>query len=126
MGTFNAKLTIVHVWRAPDSRIGALRSMDPEGTRRSQDQAASMLRRLQDIVRERYSNTKSYFLTCKPCPQIVGAAQGSQVDLIVISTHDYDWLSHLLDGSDAEKILHQATCPVWIVREKESVGTRGL
>jgi hypothetical protein len=39
------------------------------------------------------------------------------VDLIVISTHDYRWLRRLVEGGDAEKIIHDAPCPVLIVRE---------
>jgi nucleotide-binding universal stress UspA family protein len=37
-------------------------------------------------------------------------------DLVVLSTHGYSGWRHLLFGSDAEKILEQAPCPVVVVR----------
>jgi nucleotide-binding universal stress UspA family protein len=118
---FHAQLMLLHVWTPPRSHAGVLGALDPEAIQRSKDRAESILRRLQDIIRERYSDTESYFLTGEPCAQIVAVAKGSEVDLIVISTHDYDWLTRAVEGSDAEKILHDATCPVWIVREKEFI-----
>jgi nucleotide-binding universal stress UspA family protein len=114
---FHAKLTLVHVWTTPRSYTGVLGALDPEAVQRSKDRAEFNLRGLQDIIRERHFDTESYFLVGDPCAQILAVAESSQVDLIVISTHDYDWLTRVVEGSDAEKILRDATCPVWIVRE---------
>jgi universal stress protein A len=120
---FHAKLTLLHVWMTPDSHTGVLGALDPEGIQRSRDRAEFNLRRLAEMARDRYANTESYFLIGEPCSQIIAAAKSSSVDLIVISTHDYNWLGHLVEGSDAEKILRHAPCPVWIVRESALVGT---
>jgi nucleotide-binding universal stress UspA family protein len=114
---FHARLTLVHVWTTPSSHAGVLGALDPEAIQRSKERAEFILRSLQDIIRERHSDTESYFLTGEPCSQIVAVAKSSVVDLIVISTHDYDWLTRMVEGSDAEKILRYATCPVWIVRD---------
>jgi universal stress protein A len=119
----NAKLTLLHVWSTPDSHTGVLGALDPEAIERSRDRAEFNLRRLEEMARERYPQIESYFLTGEPCSQIVAVAKSSSVDLIVISTHDYDWLRHLVEGSDAEKIIRHAPCPVWIVRPHESIGT---
>jgi nucleotide-binding universal stress UspA family protein len=120
---FHAKLTLVHVWMTPSSHRGVRGALEPEAIQRSKDRAEFILRRLQDIIRERHSNTESYFLTGEPGSRILAVAKSAEVDLIVISTHDYDWLTRVVEGSDAEKILRRAGCPVWIVREKEFVGT---
>jgi universal stress protein A len=48
--------------------------------------------------------------------EIVGAAKNISADLLVLSTHGYTGWKHLLFGSDAEKILHHAPCPILIVR----------
>jgi nucleotide-binding universal stress UspA family protein len=120
---FHAKLTLVHVWTMPDFHRGVLGALDPEAIQRSHDRAEFILRNLQDIVRERHSNTESYFLAGEPWSQIVALTKSAQVDLIVISPHDYDWLTRLVEGSDAEKILRHSSCPVWIVPEREFVGT---
>jgi nucleotide-binding universal stress UspA family protein len=118
----NAKLTLLHVWMTPRSHAGVLGALDPEAIERSRDRAEFNLRRFEEMARERSLNIESYFVTGDPCSQIVAFAKSSLVDLIVISTHQYDWLRHLAEGSDAEKIVRQATCPVWIVRARESVG----
>ena len=115
---FHAKLTLAHVWTTPRSHTGVLGALDPEAVQRSKDRAEFILRGLQGIVRERHFDTESYFLIGDPCTQILEAAESSQVDLIVISTHDYDWLTRVVEGSDAEQIVRYAACPVWIVREK--------
>jgi len=120
---FHARLTLLHVWTTPTSHAGVLGALDPEAIQRSKERAEFMLRSLQDIIRERHSDTESYFLTGEPCSQIVAVAKSAAVDLIVISTHDYDWLTRVVEGSDAEKILRDATCPVWVVREKEFIAT---
>lgn len=118
---FNAQLTLLHVWATPYSHKGGLGELDPEAIQRSRDRAELMLRNLQDIVRERHSNTESYFLTGEPGSQIVALAKSAQVNLIVISMHDYDWLTRFFEGSDAEEILRHSACPVWIVREGQLV-----
>jgi nucleotide-binding universal stress UspA family protein len=118
---FNAKLTLLHVWTTPNSHTGMTGVLDPDGLQRTRDRAESILRNLEDTIRERHPNIQSYFLTGEPSSEIISATKGSQVDLIVISTHDYDWLRRLVEGSDAEKILRHATCPVWIIREKELI-----
>jgi len=120
---FHARLTLVHVWTTPSSHAGVLGALDPESIQRSKERGEFMLRSLQDTIRERHFDTESYFLTGDPCTQILAVAKSAQVDLIVISTHDHDWLTRVVEGSDAEKILRDATCPVWVVREKEFIET---
>ena len=51
-----------------------------------------------------------------PRDQIVRAAGDLSADLLVISTHGYTGWKHFLFGSDAEKILERAPCPVLVVR----------
>ena len=51
-----------------------------------------------------------------PRNQIVQAATDLAADLMVISTHGYNDWQHLLFGSDAEKIVQHAPCPILVVR----------
>lgn len=51
--------------------------------------------------------------------EIVEAARQLDTDLIVIATHGYTGLKHLLLGSTAEQVVRLAPCPVMVVREKE-------
>jgi universal stress protein A len=51
--------------------------------------------------------------------EIVDLAEKLPADLIVISTHGYSGLKHVLLGSVAEHVVRHAPCPVLVVREKE-------
>ena len=55
----------------------------------------------------------------KSYEEIVGAARGLKVDLIIIATHGYGGMKHLLLGSTAERVVRHAPCPVLVVRERE-------
>lgn len=48
--------------------------------------------------------------------EIARAAQTLKADLIVISTHGYTGLKHILLGSRAERVVRHAPCPVLVVR----------
>ncbi len=51
--------------------------------------------------------------------QIVEIAREANADLIVISTHGYTGLKHVLLGSTAERVVRHASCPVMVVRAQE-------
>jgi universal stress protein A len=48
--------------------------------------------------------------------EVIRIAKETPADLLVLSTHGYTGWKHLLLGSNAEKILEQAPCPVLVVR----------
>ena len=50
---------------------------------------------------------------------IVDSARMLKVDLIIISTHGYTGLKHVLLGSTTERVVRHAPCPVLVVREGE-------
>jgi len=51
-----------------------------------------------------------------PWNEITGTARDLNRDLIVIATHGYTGLKHVLLGSTAERVVRHATCPVLVVR----------
>jgi nucleotide-binding universal stress UspA family protein len=51
-----------------------------------------------------------------PFHEITDAAKSLKADLIVISTHGYTGLTHVLLGSTAERVVRHARCPVLVVR----------
>lgn len=53
-----------------------------------------------------------------PWSEIVNASQEEKADLIVLSTHGYTGLKHALLGSQAERVVRTATCPVLTVPDK--------
>lgn len=49
--------------------------------------------------------------------EIAAAAGTLKVDLIIISTHGYTGLKHVLLGSTTERVVRHAPCPVLVVRQ---------
>ena len=54
-----------------------------------------------------------------PHREIIDAARELNADLIVIGTHGYSGLQHVMVGSVTERVVRSAPCPVLVVREKE-------
>lgn len=50
---------------------------------------------------------------------ILEAATADQADLIVMSSHGYSGLNRWLLSSVAERVLHSAPCPVFVIRSPE-------
>ncbi|WP_010584051.1 universal stress protein [Schlesneria paludicola] len=53
-----------------------------------------------------------------PVNAIITYAKTHEIDLIVVGTHGHTGLSHLLLGSNAEKVVRLATCPVLTIHPK--------
>jgi nucleotide-binding universal stress UspA family protein len=54
-----------------------------------------------------------------PYYEIVRAAEETNTDLIVLSTHGRTGLAHVFIGSNAERVVRHAPCPVLVVRQRE-------
>jgi len=54
-----------------------------------------------------------------PFVEIVQYARENAIDLIVMGTHGYTGLKHLLIGSVAENVVRKAPCPVLTVHPEE-------
>lgn len=53
-----------------------------------------------------------------PTPELMDLALEEDIDLIVVATHGYTGIKHMVLGSTAEKIVRTAPCPVLTVRDK--------
>jgi nucleotide-binding universal stress UspA family protein len=51
-----------------------------------------------------------------PWQEICRYAESEQIDLIILSTHGYTGIQHLLIGSVAERVVQHAPCPVLTVK----------
>ncbi|MBV8351571.1 MAG: universal stress protein [Verrucomicrobia bacterium] len=112
---FHAKLTLLHFYETPGTFECAFGVPEPDHLQRDKDRAELRLLALYDVVRAQHGNTEPRFRLGEPRTGIPAAAKMLGVDLIVISTHNYQWLRHIVEGSDAESIVHKAPCPVLIV-----------
>jgi nucleotide-binding universal stress UspA family protein len=81
--------------------------------------AEAELKRLAASSRNRPGSVTLKVLTGHAHNEINKAAKDLDVDLIIIATHGYTSWRHFCIGSTAEQVVHTATCPVLVVREKE-------
>ena len=57
-------------------------------------------------------------LVGRPAEEITNYAKEINAQMIVIATHGYSGLTHMLIGSTAEGVIRQAICPVLTIRSK--------
>jgi len=115
-GHFRAKLVLLHV--APSyadpyfvTEFGPLQS----------DVVRSCQTRLEALARDAAPpevRVQTLVRLGRPATAIVDAARDLGVDLIIISTHGYTGLKHVVFGSTAEEVVRHAPCPVMTIRAK--------
>jgi len=57
-------------------------------------------------------------LTGNPADQIVAYAKNVGAEMIIMSTHGYSGLEHVVLGSTTESVLRHAECPVLSIRNR--------
>jgi len=57
----------------------------------------------------------------RPSSEIVRVAEEENASLIVMGTHGYTGLTHVLLGSTAERVVNKAPCPVLTVKGTDKV-----
>ena len=75
--------------------------------------------RLKDLASREFralKNVRHDVLVGVPWQEICRFAGTERIDLIVISTHGYTGLRHVLIGSIAERVVQHAPCPVLTVK----------
>lgn len=82
-------------------------------------------RRLEELAappRERGFSVQTALRVGRPFLEIAEAARTVAADLVVITTHGFTGLKHVLLGSTAERVVRHAPCPVWVVRAPATAG----
>ena len=86
------------------------------------DPQEEALQRLRDLIPASCDSTCEIVVAPgNPVALIVHMARARTVDLIVMGTHGYTGLRHILWGSVAEKVIRLAPCPVLVVRHQEEI-----
>ena len=131
----NAKLTLLHALHHHSDEVYYVKGQptDPRGfadefgtmalapgstpTTIRRDYVEESLLQLRELVPPSFTGVwETEVASGAPAEAIVRLAQARQVDLIVMGTHGRTGLSHVLLGSVAEKVVHEAPCPVLIIR----------
>jgi len=114
---FDANLTLLHVLEEPYTSDTELELGAKELPVLKKGDEERELALLEEEIRLEHRNCRSCFRVGIPFRQIVHEAENIAASLIVISSHNYRWLEHLLHGSTTEFILHRTLCPVLVVKE---------
>ena len=117
---FAANLTILHVYTSPADAERGKHEDEAAKFEKQRELGVERLRSIWEYVRAKHVHCDTVFEWGEPDDLIVTAARNLDADLIVLSTHDYHRLQYFLSGSDAEKILRRAPCPVLVVHEHKS------
>lgn len=120
---FGAKLTLLHVVKhLPRGSHVVLEAIDIQ-----QDWTKPARERLAEFVAAHVPAdvaVEQVVAEGKPFHEVVKLAAGVACDLIIISTHGYTGLAHVLIGSNAERIVQHAPCPVLVVRGRPDASAR--
>ena len=119
---FGAQLTLLHFY---DERWGHASPTGGRGYESMLEEERTVqnkLYALRDEIRKIYRKCNCYFYIGNPSKEIPEVARELNVDLIVISTHNPQGSARWIFGSDAERILYCAPCPVLIVRQEPATG----
>lgn len=112
---FGANLTILHVidsWAGfPIDSVDILAVVG-----KLEDFAKAQLEQLAKELGRNNGQVETRLTIGIPAEEIVEVANKDSVDLIVMGTHGWTGIRHMLLGSVAEKVLRMATCPVLVVR----------
>jgi nucleotide-binding universal stress UspA family protein len=109
----DARVLIVHVadgWAARNFNHLNLR----ESEEIQNDRA--YLERLRQELSARGLNVSTHLAMGDPARELVKAAADHDVDLIAMSTHGHRFLADILHGTTADKVRHQVSVPVLLLR----------
>ena len=123
---FGAKLTVLHVIELAyvSSGLGEVDLLPIETGLRGN--ASEELARLVQSQTAGIATVSQVVRTGQPWYEIAEAAREAAADLVIVGTHGYTGLKHVLLGSTAERVVRHAPCPVLVVREQEQEFVKGV
>ena len=117
---FQAKVVLLHAVPPPTYAPAYelpidLKQMDE----RIQEAAREKIEKLQVQISGEGIETETVVDVGSAFVEIIRNARERNVDLIILSTHGYGAVKHLLLGSTAERVVRKAPCPVLTIRHPE-------
>lgn len=81
--------------------------------------ARNRMKRFEVELRKETFTFQTKIAKGKPFIGIINAAKELEIDLIIMATHGYGPVKHMLLGSTSEKVVQKAPCPVLTIRHPE-------
>jgi nucleotide-binding universal stress UspA family protein len=117
---FAAKVYVLHVHEPyPQAAVFEGMAYDAELVAKAEAKARGDLETIVAELRTREIQAEAVLAKGQPYVQIVREAERLEVDLIVLATHGRRGVSHLVFGSNAEKVVRLSPCPVLTVKHPE-------
>jgi universal stress protein A len=114
---YKAHLTLLHVYQEPSYTIEYILGPHPyEPAQNARIVCRNAMQWLAESVKKQYADCGFEFREGVPCEEIVKAAKDLAIDLVILSTHDYNWMTRLALGCDADWIVRHAPCPVLVLK----------
>lgn len=88
----------------------------PSATELADSARERLTRFIADTVVDLGAPLVSAVLVGRPADEIVNYAREQMASLLIMTTHGYSGVKHMLLGSTTESVLRQATCPVLSIR----------
>ena len=110
---------VVHVVHV----LAALTTMEPGNlygsvTDESRVESANKYIR-KHLTDSKYADVRIHVMIGDPGREITRFAESEAADLIVLPSHGYGFLKHMLLGSVAERVIRLAHCPVLVLKSKD-------
>ena len=119
---FGAHLTLLYVYNGPYAVEYMRGPQAYDKVLKERMYFKNTLKSIAEEVKKHYADCDFEFRDGVPSEEIVNTAKEQATDLIVISTHHYNWLTRLAYGCDAEEIMRRAPCPVLLLHKDEQAG----
>jgi nucleotide-binding universal stress UspA family protein len=88
----------------------------PSATELTDTARERLTRFISDAAADFSTKPVSTVLVGRPADEIVNYARERAASLLIMTTHGYSGVKHMLLGSTTESVLRQATCPVLSIR----------
>lgn len=117
---FGAKVLLVHAMPIPTYSVGYEVSIDLKSVHDEMEASATKrLNEISEAIRADGVEVETLLAVGTPFVEVLNVARDREVDLIIIPTHGYGPIKHLLLGSTAERVVRGAPCPVLTIRHPE-------
>jgi nucleotide-binding universal stress UspA family protein len=119
---YGADLFLVHIYKEPYSFAYVRGPRGYAECEQHRSLVKSALLTLRDGVRKQYSQCFAIFRQGVDIRgEISAVAKEITADLIVVPARQPNWLRHLSEGSEAERIFRKSPCPILVVYEGEEL-----
>ncbi len=118
---FGSKLRLLHVTEplAYPTDLGYAPVVSGELENELQEGSRERLQVIVDDLRQSGLSVEGALRVGRPHTEIAATAAELGADLLVLTTHGFTGLKHVLLGSVAERVVRHAPCPVLVVRDQE-------